>query len=172
MANIITLTRLILVPLFLLIEPFTTSFYLLYVFCGISDILDGYIARKTRSESPLGARLDSIADLGMVIILLTVLIPIIKLDMHYLIWMYAIILIRFISMIIVFLKYKQFGILHTYANKMTGLLLFVFPIIYHVSWFDFYAILLCLIATLSAVEEVIIHFTSQIFISDTKSVFK
>ncbi|HGH0401081.1 TPA: CDP-alcohol phosphatidyltransferase family protein [Clostridioides difficile] len=37
-------------------------FWICYFWCGISDILDGLIARKLRQQSGIGAKLDSIAD--------------------------------------------------------------------------------------------------------------
>ena len=36
--------------------------HMMSLFCGISDMIDGTIARKTKSISGLGARLDSVAD--------------------------------------------------------------------------------------------------------------
>jgi len=33
-----------------------------YLLCGISDILDGYLARKLKAQSALGSNLDTFAD--------------------------------------------------------------------------------------------------------------
>ena len=61
-ANIITISR-ILGSIYLLYSPvFSISFYIMYLFCGITDMIDGTIARKTKSVSELGARLDTVAD--------------------------------------------------------------------------------------------------------------
>ena len=61
-ANIITISR-IFSCIYLLICPvFSISFYIMYLFCGITDMADGTIARKTKSVSELGARLDTVAD--------------------------------------------------------------------------------------------------------------
>ena len=61
-ANIITISR-ILSSIYLLLSPvFCISFYIVYLFCGITDMVDGTIARKTKSVSELGARLDTVAD--------------------------------------------------------------------------------------------------------------
>ena len=45
-------------------ESFSIYFNITYIYCGISDILDGFIARKSKSESEseIGDRLDSTAD--------------------------------------------------------------------------------------------------------------
>ena len=61
-ANIITISR-ILSCIYLLFCPvFFISFYIMYLFCGITDMADGIVARKTKSTSELGARLDTVAD--------------------------------------------------------------------------------------------------------------
>ena len=61
--NICTMLRIVGTVGLLLIRPLTLPFYLLYTFCGITDVLDGTIARATNSTSEFGARLDGIADL-------------------------------------------------------------------------------------------------------------
>ena len=61
--NICTMLRIVGTVGLLLIRPLTLPFYLLYTFCGITDVLDGTIARATNSTSEFGARLDSISDL-------------------------------------------------------------------------------------------------------------
>lgn len=48
----------------------STPFYILYMICGLSDVLDGIIARKTNTASSFGARLDTIADFIFVTVLL------------------------------------------------------------------------------------------------------
>ena len=48
-----------------LLVPFLGNrpvFLAIYLYCGFSDVLDGYIARKTGTQSLTGARLDSLAD--------------------------------------------------------------------------------------------------------------
>ena len=44
--------------LLFLTETFSSTFYTIYFYCGISDMLDGYIARKSKNESKIGARLN------------------------------------------------------------------------------------------------------------------
>ena len=66
-ANYLTLTRIILIfpVLYLATLQESTSNWIalgLFVFAGITDHLDGFIARKTGTSSPLGGLLDLIAD--------------------------------------------------------------------------------------------------------------
>lgn len=61
----ITLLRIALTPLiaFFFILPFTASLaFILFIIAWISDILDGYLARKYTLISKLGSMLDSYAD--------------------------------------------------------------------------------------------------------------
>lgn len=62
MANIVTISRILSSIGLLLCPVFSTVFYIVYLFCGITDMADGTIARKTKSVSELGARLDTVAD--------------------------------------------------------------------------------------------------------------
>ena len=67
MANYITILRMALIfPVLILAtaEPGLNNWIalILFVIAGITDHLDGYIARKTGTTSELGALLDLIAD--------------------------------------------------------------------------------------------------------------
>ena len=67
MANYITLTRIILIaPILYLVSDDTVfsnwAALVLFVIAGITDHLDGYVARKTETTTSLGGLLDLIAD--------------------------------------------------------------------------------------------------------------
>ena len=62
--NLITALRIILTPIFiiyLLNEQFAAAL-VVFVVCGVSDGLDGFLARVLKQKSNLGAYLDPIAD--------------------------------------------------------------------------------------------------------------
>lgn len=160
-ANYITLSRIIFSFTLVLFEPLSFWFSMLYVLIGLTDVIDGYIARKTNTTSELGARLDSIADLVMIVIVLYVFFPILKLMTFIYAWIVMIIMIRVLSMLIVYIKFKTFAILHTFGNKATGLLLFVTPVLLIYIEVNIMASILCVVGTLSAIEEVIIHITEK-----------
>ena len=44
------------------------NLYILYIFCGLTDMVDGKIARKTGTTSTFGARLDTVADLVFLLV--------------------------------------------------------------------------------------------------------
>ncbi len=71
--NIITLSRVacaILIYLFLYLESQYLIALLLFGIASFSDFLDGYLARKTNSESVLGEILDPIADKLLIVFVL------------------------------------------------------------------------------------------------------
>lgn len=171
-ANYISIGRIFFVFTLVLVKPLSITFFIIYLLCGISDIFDGYIARKTETISKLGGKLDSVADLVMVMVLIIILYPIINLTVQIIIWVVIIGIIRAISMIMVFVKYKTFGMLHTYSNKITGLMLFIFPLLLVFLQSDLLLMyILCVAASISAVEEFFIHLLSKELEINRKSIF-
>ncbi len=75
MANYITLLRILLIfPVLIIASPDYSSdnwiALVLFVIAGITDHLDGYVARKTGSTSSTGALLDLVADKLLIIVTL------------------------------------------------------------------------------------------------------
>ena len=131
-------------------------FRITYLLCGISDMIDGHIARRLNATTETGALLDSIADLCMISVCAIKLIPIISALPYWIwIWIGAIALIKVANIIssIVYLKKVVFP--HTAANKITGLLIFIaLPLLF---FYDAYAVyptgIVCIIATFAAIQE-------------------
>ncbi len=169
--NCLSIIRIILSFSLIFTVPLSLTFYVIYFICGISDIMDGIIARKTGSCSELGARLDSAADTIMVIVLFFRLSPLIRLPDLIVLWIIMILIIRLISVTIVLVKYKTFAILHTWSNKVAGITLFLVPFFLFNYLSGFWIYIICSIASLSAIEELIIHLTSSQLQLDKKSIF-
>lgn len=153
-------------------KPFSSFFYFIYILCGVSDVLNGYIARKTNSISKTGQVLDSISDMIFVFVLLIMIIPIIKIPFFILLWISIIFILRIISLILGFIKFKSFSSLHTYLNKFTGLILFFFPFLYKTIGLLTSSFIICAIATISSLEELIINLYSKNLNRDIKSLFE
>ena len=62
MANTITFSRIAACIVLLFCPVFSPAFYVFYIAAGLSDMLDGFVARQTDTVSKLGTRLDTIAD--------------------------------------------------------------------------------------------------------------
>ena len=67
--NLITLVRLALVPLtlYLILEGHTLAAFWLFLLAGVSDAVDGIIARLWQVQSDLGAMLDPLADKALLV---------------------------------------------------------------------------------------------------------
>jgi len=152
------------------LRPFSVSFFIVYIICGLSDVLDGYIARKLRYISEIGAILDSIADIIFIFSMTIIIVPIFKWSWWMLMWIGIIILMRLSSLLIGVIKYRALAFLHTYSNKMTGFLLFCFPFIHYMFDLNVTVCILCGVATLSAVEEILINIISDELSRNIKSI--
>jgi CDP-diacylglycerol--glycerol-3-phosphate 3-phosphatidyltransferase len=169
--NCISLSRIIFSLIFILVKPLSIAFYAIYIICGFSDIIDGFIARKIGATSRLGEKLDSIADLIMAGVLLFVLFPIINPTTEIIFWIIFIGIIRLASMAITLKKYKTFAIIHTVGNKITGLVLFILPILLIYIHINVLMYIICAIASISAIEELIIQLTSRELQVNRQSIF-
>ena len=155
MATWITMLRIIGAVSLLIFEPFSTIFYVIYIMCGVSDKLDGYVARKTNTASKTGATLDSIADFIFVTVMVIIFVPLISWEWWLIIWLAGITIIRFASLGVRFAKFREIGFSHSYANKITGVMLFLFPLFYYIINISIAAVVLCGIASWSAIEELV-----------------
>ncbi|WP_083985505.1 CDP-alcohol phosphatidyltransferase family protein [Clostridium ragsdalei] len=165
-ANYISLLRIFLAIMMLFVRPLSGPFFIIFVACQITDVLDGYAARKTHTTSKLGDNLDSIGDFIMILVLIIVLYPVIKLTIRIIIWVFIIAIIKIISMIVIFIKYKTFEMLHTYGNKFTGFILFAFIISLAFVQSNMIMYIVCTIASISASEELLINlFSSELQIN-------
>ena len=100
-------------------------FWVLYTLCGISDIADGWLARKLRAETKAGAILDSVADIVFVACCAIRLLPLLEIPAWLWIWAGVIVFIKMVNQVSALAVYKRFCFPHTVANKLTGLLLFM-----------------------------------------------
>ena len=153
MANILTISRIILALLLLRFPALSVPFTVVYVIAGLTDVVDGFIARKTGSDSETGAKLDTAADFVFVVVCLIILLPVIELPIHLLIWTVIIALIKIINIISGFIVQKKFVAVHTILNKVTGAMLFVLPLT--VSFVDlrYSGSIVCAVGTLAAIQE-------------------
>lgn len=129
--NLVTSLRIIGTLLLLFVEPLKGQFFVLYMITGITDALDGFIARKLKVSSPFGAKLDSASDLMFYTVLLIKLLPtlwFVLLPQYYIWYVVGIIVaLRLFCYGYVAFKYKCFASMHTYLNKLTGLVIFCVP---------------------------------------------
>ena len=169
--NILTVSRILLSGALLFMQPLSLPFFILYTLCGISDVLDGFFARKLHIRTELGARLDSIADAVFTAVSIIILYPLLQLTPSIILWIVLITTLRILSIITAIIKFHYFAMLHTYGNKITGLCLFFLPF----SLLKFPSrpiiICICLIAGISAAEELFIQLLSEKINLNRKNLF-
>ena len=152
-ANIITSSR-ILSSIGLLYCPvFSDSFYVLYLFCGLTDMVDGTIARKMGAASTFGAKLDTVADFLFVIASFVKLVPVIRIPVWIWVWAAVIAVMKLVNLVWGILDRKQMPFLHTIANKATGLCLFLLPLTMSLVDLRYTVPVVCIIATIAAIQE-------------------
>ena len=172
--NIITSFRIFGGVSLIFVEPLTVAFFIIYTLSGISDVLDGYIARKFNAISKLGTTLDSIADILFYSIMLFKIAPLLfeKLPSGIWIAVSVVIVIRIASYLLAAMKYRRFASLHTYLNKLTGITMFTVPYFINLPIGTAICISVCAIAGLASFEELMIHVKSKEYNGDTKSILK
>lgn len=171
MANIITFLRIPLAIALLFIPPFSVTFWVIYFMCGVTDMLDGFVARTLHKESAFGAKLDSISDIFFTVCITIFVIINIEISIWLWICILIITLIRLLSYGIGYYKYHAFTSLHTYANKITGVLIFMGMVFYRMFGLELTGIILCTVAFLSSAEELAITIKSKELDNDCKSIF-
>ena len=123
--NIITLLRMAGSFGLLLCDVTGAAFWIIYVLCGISDIADGWLARKLNCVTKSGALLDSLADICFVACCAWRLLPILELPRWLWLWAGVIVVIKVVNQLSALVMYGHCSFPQTLANKVTGFLLFI-----------------------------------------------
>ena len=153
MANTITFFRIAVSIVLLFCPALSPAFYVFYIAAGVSDMLDGFVARKTDTVSKFGARLDTIADFVFVVACLIKLLPILIIPASLYGWIGMIALIKAVNIVSGFAVQKRFAAVHSVMNKATGVLLFLLPLTILVFPLKYSAIVVCAVATFAAIQE-------------------
>ena len=171
MADTVTTMRIGASSLLLFLSLDTIWFPAVYTFAGLTDVLDGWVARKTGRISEFGAKLDSIADLLFYGILLIRLFPVLYQILPGEIWyaVFALIAVRFASYAAAAVKYHRFASLHTWMNKLTGAAVFLLPYVLFSTASVIYSWAVCIFAFAASAEELAIHLLKADYIPDRKS---
>ena len=152
-ANIITGSRIVL-SMPLLFIPLTSAwFYVLYLLCGLSDMIDGTVARRTKSASEFGARLDTVSDFVFMTVALVKFVPHIHIPIWLWLWIGIIAMIKLGNAVFGFVRTKKLISPHTVLNKIAGLLLFLLPVTISFVDLTYTLPIVCAVATVAAIHE-------------------
>ena len=153
MANIITGIRIVISAFLLFCPAFSPAFFMLYIAAGVSDMIDGAVARKTSTVSDFGSRLDTIADIVFTAVCLIKMLPVLDIPIWLYIWIAIIALIKAANIAAGYIRRKEFISVHSIMNKVTGGLLFVFPLTLAFIDLRYSAAVVCMAATAAAIQE-------------------
>lgn len=194
--TIFRMTLVLLLPAMLMFtssdsEKVCIPFWGLYFLGGLSDVADGYLARKWQVASEKGAKMDTWADLSFMLGTIIYLVVATEIENYsaaftvvFMVWMgigiAVIALIRFISMAVCENRFGKFTGIHTIANKVAGVMLFLtVPIGLLVGMagrlgcciWSIWAILVWVLCGFASVEELIIVLKMKTLDVNRKSVF-
>ncbi len=154
-ADGITISRILFsLSLLAFLQP-SYLFAALYLLCGISDVLDGFVARKLHTESENGAMLDSVADLLFAIIYAVRILPLLSIPIWIWIWTAIIAVSKVVGILIASKKTHRICIEHSFGNKLTGVLLFLLPLSVCIADVKYGAVLICVVATVTVIMEIL-----------------
>ena len=153
MANIITCCRILCSILLLFVPAFSSTFYILYLVAGFTDMIDGPIARKTNTANEFGSRLDTIADIAFVVACMIKLLPVLTIPTWLCVWIGVIAIIKVFNIISGYIVQKKLVAKHTIMNKVTGAVLFILPLTLSVVDLKYSGGFICTIAILAAIQE-------------------
>lgn len=129
------------------------AFYALYIAAGVTDMADGAVARRTGTVSESGAKLDTVADIVFVAVCLIKLLPVLHVPAWLCIWVAIIASIKAANIAAGYIRQKEFLSVHSIMNKVTGGLLFVFPLTLSFIDLRYSAAAVCVVATAAAIHE-------------------
>ena len=106
----------------------SVAFWPLYLWCGISDMIDGPLARRLRAENKTGAAIDSIADFVGMVIACGRIVPALAIPSWFWLIIGIIGLSQVFRMCFLYFCKGGWGALHDRANKVVGLILYLSPL--------------------------------------------
>ena len=173
-ANILTSFRIVGAAAIVFIKPLTVPFFVIYTLAGVTDAIDGFVARKMGTQSDMGAKLDSVADLVFYSVMMIKILPILIKKLPFNIWIIvaAVLLLRIAAYVTAALKYRRFAAVHTYLNKVTGAGVFLIPYFLGTPAAAVFCYCVSALGFISSAEELVMHLLSKTYDPGMKSVLK
>lgn len=175
--NILSSIRILLAIAIIFIEPMSLAFFIVYGIAGLTDPLDGFIARRFHLESRIGSVIDSVADWALQLIMAIRILPYLLGILEW--WNWVIILIPFtlhmIAYVVCFVKFRCFSSVHTYMNKLMSATVFLFPYTFigEIYWlYNSYEIFFGCFALYGSIEMNLIHLLSREYSEDNKTLIR
>ncbi len=173
-ANVVTALRIVGSAILIFMHCPSVGFTVIYTLTGITDVLDGWIARKTGAAGRFGAKLDSVADLLFYAVMLIKFLPVLWQTLPVAIWYFvaAALAVRVSAYLVAAIRYRRFASLHTLLNKVTGGAVFLLPYALALSWERIYGWIVVVLAFVSSLEELCIHICRKSYCENVKTIFE
>ncbi|MEE8725022.1 MAG: CDP-alcohol phosphatidyltransferase family protein [Bifidobacterium crudilactis] len=159
--NLLSAMRMLCAAVLPLLTGDTRLWLCVYAVAGISDVLDGYVARRWHLESSIGAMLDSGADTLFMLASMASFLRIFPWPSWLTAWVCALAFIKLTTAGLGWCKYRTVAFIHTRMNKISGIVVFFTPPAILLSGSATWAVLPCLIASFASIEELCITIVSS-----------
>ena len=145
-------------------DVLSVPFYIAYIYSGLSDVIDGFIARKLKIESKFGRKLDSVSDLFFYTTMMIKIWPYLVEYLPTYVWAIIWITLAIRVLLYGYGLYKKHVLIsnHTIFNKATGLFMFLLPFMCkNGKLFRTYGLFVGLLAAFAALYEVYLVFNKE-----------
>lgn len=170
-ANLITSVRVFLSPLLFFFGDLTGSFFAIYLTCAFSDLLDGPVARMTKSTGITGSILDSVGDTLMYTGMMKVVLCNYGIPVWSIVWLVIALALHVVSALIAARRFGVFYFTHSISSKLMGGMFFLTPFMFFHGLNRLHMLLISLVATYSAVEAIVLQGRIKVADSDVPSVY-
>ena len=160
-ANIISGSRIVVAGVLFCFSSITGWFLALYCYCGISDLVDGPVARKTGSTSALGAMLDTVGDILTYLALAKIFIQHKYVPTWVIIWMLCTAVGFAASGFIALKRFGKFSLVHSLFGKILGITVFLLPFAQKWNFGVIWMAVICTVSSIAAIESIIIESLSE-----------
>jgi len=169
--NILSFSRIVLALILPLTEPLSLPFLAVFAVCGLTDVLDGFAARRLDACTEHGHAIDSMADVVLAVVLLYCIIPAVQWGAWMVLWIAAIAAVRLFAFGFGSGRFGRPAFVHTYLNKAAGAAIFLAPFLLVLVGTLITIALVCAVASVSAAEYLYINVSSDRYDPDLQSVF-
>ena len=173
--NILSLSRIPLSIVLMFLARERGFFLAVYAVVGLTDMLDGRLARRFGWQSELGSKFDGLADAFWIFSMMATVFLVLKIKFALYVYIaFAVILaVRIANLVFTRIKFKQWGALHSTLVRYSGLPLYL--IAPYCVWMRkgpsaLLMAALCVVF-LSVVEEILILREMEVYDMNTKSIF-
>lgn len=169
--NMLSASRMVLALSMLLVEPLSDPFLGLLAAAFLTDVLDGYLARRWHVESRFGSQLDSLADLMMMVVLIVVLLTALEFEDWMIALLASVVAVRALSFAVGVMRFRRLPFVHTLLNKLAAVLIALSPFLIRLIGPDASVAIAGGVAMAAALEYLYISLTSEEYDPDRRSAF-